>query len=67
MSNRGGAREGAGAPKKAPHIKRVQVAFKFPSWFIDRLRETSLAEGESQADLLIEAVLKLRGWKPPSK
>jgi len=59
----GGKREGAGAPKKAPILKKEPVSLKLPRWLIEWLD----TQPESRA-VLIEAALKRQHKiKPPEQ
>jgi len=57
----GGAREGSGAPKKDPYLKKRQVGLTLPDWLIKKL--DSLPKSRAKE---IEAALCLaHGWRRP--
>lgn len=60
-SGRGGARPGAGAPRKAPALKKEPVSIKLPLWLIEWLD----AQPESRAVQIEDALRWRHKLKPP--
>lgn len=60
-SGRGGARSGAGAPRKAPALKKQPVSIKLPLWLIQWLD----AQTESRAVLIEDALRRRHKLRPP--
>ena len=58
---RGGSREGAGAPKKPPELKKEPISLKLPRWLIDWMDD----QPESRAVLIEEALKRRHKLKPP--
>ena len=54
-SGRGGARDGAGRPTKAPDEKAKMVSFKLPPDLIERIDQAAEAEGLNRTQWLIKA------------
>ncbi len=58
---RGGSREGAGAPKKPPLLKKEPINVKLPRWLIEWLDD----QPESRAVLIEDALKRRHKLKPP--
>ena len=58
---RGGSREGAGAPKKPPALKKESINVKLPKWLIGWMDN----QPESRAVLIEEALKRRHKLKPP--
>jgi hypothetical protein len=58
---RGGARPGAGAPKKPAWLKKRQIGLKLPDWIIGKLDNLP----QSRSVGIEEALIDKYGWKPP--
>lgn len=56
MSPRGGARPGAGGPKKSPEEKARPVTVKLHPATIDRLRQLAELRSISQAQVITQAI-----------
>jgi hypothetical protein len=57
----GGARDGAGAPRKDPHLKKRQVGILLPGWLIEKI--DTLAK--SRAVEIEAALCQVHGWRRP--
>lgn len=58
---RGGSREGAGAPKKPPALKKEPINVKLPKWLIEWMD----GQPESRAVLIEDALKRRHKLKPP--
>lgn len=60
---RGGAREGAGAPKKHPLLKRERAYILLPVWLLDRLKDLDLSKSKE----IEKSLCQVHGWQPPTE
>lgn len=51
--NRGGARKGAGAPKKPPKEKRVKTSIQIPKWMLDIIDTMS----DSRSNVIVNILM----------
>jgi len=58
----GGARVGAGAPKKPRDLVKTQIGLKLPTWIVAWLRE----QPESASVLIEQALRAQHGIAPPA-
>lgn len=62
---RGGAREGAGRPAKAPEDKARMVSFKLPPAVIEAIEAKAGELGVSKTQLVVRAVRELVARESP--
>lgn len=59
----GGIRKGAGAPKKAPALKKQPISLKLPKWLLDWMD----IQPESRAVLIENSLRETHKITPPTK
>ena len=49
-----------GAPRKAPHLKKIPIGIALPYWLVERLSTDSRSKA-----VIIESWAAAAGWLPP--
>ena len=62
---RGGVRAGAGAPRKHPDAKRVDLQVRIPAWLLEATNITATYKNVNRTEIVIAALTKYLKVKEP--